>query len=414
MKSREVPDDRTDPTATIARVAEIRVVELPAAELLLRWQDVEVSGGYGSDLAIDPSDPDSFYLLSDRGPNFDTANADQKGFALPEFTPRIGRFRARGDLLQRVGVIEMRDAAGHPLTGLPHPPGPGSTGETAVTLAGQALPFDPMGIDPEGMAAMPDGSFWIADEYGPQLVHLDPGGRIRERIGPWTVPRALPAVLATRRPNRGLEALALLPDGATLAGITQSSLDNPSADVRGSSAVSRILLFDTRSGSSRQYLYPQEAPGLSNSAICALSEEVLLVIEHDARYPSDTRNPSTIQRVYRVELRDATDVSDPENDSHGQRVEGRTLEQLSNDELIAAGIRTATKELVLDLRALGYPHNKPEGLALIGDRTLVILNDDDFGIESDGRGGIVPKILPATGERDRNTLWFVTLSAPLT
>ncbi|MDQ3604909.1 MAG: hypothetical protein M3418_01765, partial [Gemmatimonadota bacterium] len=149
MTSRDVPGNKTGLAKMAAQIAEIRVAELPAAELLLRWQDVEVSGGYGSDLAIDPSAPDSFYLLSDRGPNFDTANADQKGFALPEFTPRIGRFRARGDLLQRVGVIEMRDAAGNPLTGLPHPPSPGSTGETAVTLAGQALPFDPAGIDPE-------------------------------------------------------------------------------------------------------------------------------------------------------------------------------------------------------------------------------------------------------------------------
>ncbi|HEV2131749.1 MAG TPA: esterase-like activity of phytase family protein, partial [Longimicrobiaceae bacterium] len=213
-----------------ARVVDARVVELPPGEVLLRWNGIEVRGGYGSELAIDPSAAGHFYLLSDRGPNFDTAHVDQKGFALPDFTPRIGRFRLEGEVLQRVEVIEMRDAAGKPLTGLPHPPGAGSTGETAVTLAGEALPFDPAGIDPEGMATMPDGSFWIADEYGPQLMHLDREGRIRERVSPWSRPRALSPVLAMRRPNRGLEALGLLPDGATLAGITQSPLDNPSVE----------------------------------------------------------------------------------------------------------------------------------------------------------------------------------------
>ncbi len=394
-------------------VASVRVVTVESPEVLLTWKGVQVSGGYGSDLALGPGAEDHFYLLTDRGPNFDTPQPEQKGFVLPAFVPRIGGFRLEGEVLRPVGGVEVRGAGGEPVSGLPHPPGPGSTGETAVNLAGEALTFDRDGIDPEGLAVLPDGSFWLAEEYGPQLLHLDPEGRILERVDPWSRPHALPRVLARRRPNRGFEGLALLPDQRTLVAILQSALDNPSPQVRRTSTLSRILTFDTVTGGTRQHLYLQEAPELSNSAVCVLDQSTLLVIEHDALYPVHPRNPAAVKRVYRVDLGNATDVSDPEDHPGGMRIGGRTLEQLSDEELAAAGIVPAAKTLVLDLLAIGYPHNKPEGLAVLGDRTLAILNDDDFRIESDGAGGIVPKILPATGELDRNTLWLVTLDAPL-
>jgi len=79
-------------------------------------------------------------------------------------------------------------------------------------------------------------------------------------------------------------------------------------------------------------------------------------------HPTD---PATHKRVYRVELAGATDVSDP-----------------------ADG---------------------PSGLLVEDGRTLAVLNDDDFGIDADGRGGIRPKVLPLTGAVDRNMVYFLPL-----
>lgn len=103
-------------------------------------------------------------------------------------------------------------------------------------------------------------------------------------------------------------------------------------------------------------------------------------------------------------------MSDPAGTPHGLLAGGRTLETLSADELLAAGIRPARKTLLSDLVALGYPHDKPEGLAVVGD-TLAVLNDDDFGIDSDGAGGIQPKMLPGTDTVNRNLVTFIPFDA---
>jgi hypothetical protein len=411
-----IPDPaRAAAAAEVPPLPSVEVVPLDVPDVLATWRGVAVQhGGFGSDLALREGEPGVFYLLGDRGPNFETMRKDEKGFAVPSFAPQIGRFRRDGPLLRREAIIELKTAAGATITGLPHPPGPDSTGETAVNLEGEPLMFDPDGLDPEGLVVLDDGTFWVSDEYGPYLQHHDSTGRLIERIGPGAHPRALPAVFTRRRPNRGMEGLALLPDGRTLVGIMQSSLDNPDAGVRSTSRVTRLVLMDTGSGRTREILYLQEAPGMSNSAVCALTDTELVVIEHDALFPDDEHEPARLKRIFRIDLRGATDVNDPENRPQGLLLPGgRTLEQCTEAELREHGIRPAAKRMLVDLLALGYPHDKPEGLALLGDRTLAVINDDDFGIVGDGAGGIRAKILPRTGAVDRNALWVLTFAQRL-
>jgi hypothetical protein len=396
------------------RVVATRTLAVEELRVLTTWNGVPVRhGGFGSDLALDPRDSDVFYLLADRGPNFDTPRDDEKGFAVPRFTPRIGRFRRQGERLHLEATIDLRTADGRRLSGLPHAAGPDSTGETAVDLDGRVLDFDPEGIDAEGLALLPDGSLWVSDEYGPYLLHFGGDGRMIERVSPWSRPRGLPAVFGTRRPNRGMEGLTLLPDGRTLVGIMQSSLDNPSKEVRARSTVTRLVAFDTETGQTRQYLYLQEAPAMSNSAICALSATELLVIEHDALLPGARGEPSWHKRIYHIDLAEASDVSDPDDHPQGVRLGGWTLEQCTADELRGAGVRPVRKSLVADLLPLGYPHDKPEGIAMLDPYTIAVVNDDDFGIVGDGEGGIRTKILPLTGETDANRLWIITLERPM-
>src|SRR5204863_3680690 len=114
-----------------------------------------IGGGFGSALAPDPRAPGYFYLLTDRGPNADGTDPEKKVFPVPAFAPQIGRFKLEGDKLRLVKTIELRNAKGRKITGLPNPDN-GSTGEVAVDLEGKPLGTDPDGLDSEGLVALKD------------------------------------------------------------------------------------------------------------------------------------------------------------------------------------------------------------------------------------------------------------------
>ncbi len=392
------------------------VATVVAPRVLAEFNGVTVyGGGFGSALAVDPRQPGYFYMLTDRGPNADGTDPDKKVFPLPGFTPQIGRFKLDGGKLTLVKVIEIRNAQGRRITGLPNPR-EGNTGEIAVDLQGRELGTDPDGLDSEGLVALADGTFWISDEYGPWLVHVDAKGRTLERIGPCPGPKSLPKVLALRRPNRGMESLTITPDGTTLVGVMQNPVDNPDSAVRKTSRFNRIVAYDPRTGASRQYAYLLEATSAVVSEIAAVTATTFIVSERDQLFQGDPKSPSKLKRIYKIDLSNATDVSDPADGRNGRLVNGRTLEQLSEAQLREAGIVPVTKELVVDLLALpgGYPHDKSEGLAVISDTLIAVSNDDDFGIVPDGKGGIAPKRLPGAGNMiDVNRIYFIKLDKPL-
>ena len=94
-----------------------------------------------------------------------------------------------------------------------------------ATLNGNPLTPSDHGLDSEGLVAMPDGTFWVSDEYGPFVVHFDAKGKELERLSPFN--GTLPKELSLRSPNEGMEGLTITPDGAMLVGIVQSALNTP-------------------------------------------------------------------------------------------------------------------------------------------------------------------------------------------
>lgn len=392
---------------------------LPFAMLDTLETGVQVrNGGFGSAMTAHPSECSLFYALTDRGPNVDYSGelGSGKMFPVPDYTPRIGCFRIGEDgtvALER--EILLRDNHGVPVTGLPNPAGMGATGEIAYDPSGNVLGTDPFGIDSEGLVAVSDGTFWVCDEYGPHIVHYTEAGTEIERINPFgsgTRGRRLPAVFATRRANRGMEGLAITPDEKTLVGIMQSTMYNPGKADIVNKTLTRIVTFDIRSGSTKQYLYRQEANNLSNSEIVAVSDTAFLVVERDGGFEGTN---AVYKRLYLIDLSGATDVSGDFNDERGLTIDDRTLEQMTWDELAAHSIVPVSKTLVADLLTDlpgGYPHDKLEGLWLIDDSTIAVLNDDDFaiGVANDQ---IIQKILPATGDVDGNVLRVLTLDTPL-
>ncbi|AHG64428.1 esterase-like activity of phytase family protein [Advenella mimigardefordensis] len=377
--------------------------------------DVEIRhGGYGSSAFRDPGHPDRFYAMTDRGPNADGPTKDSKVFPVPAFTPSIGHFAIESNgSIKLLENIPMRRPDGTLLTGLPNPKGLGSTGETALDLAGKVLSPDPYGIDSEGLAVAPDGSFWVSDEYGPHIVHFSAKGIELERISPVGVDtkgRKLPAVLARRTPNRGMEGLTITPDGKTLVGTMQSTLSNPDKKSVVNKTLVRIVSFDLESGKTKQYVYRQNRNHFSNSEILALDNHRFLIDERDSEFPGVKDNVQ--KHVYLIDLRNATDVSGDVTAPSGMLVNGKTLEQNSWQELEQAGIKPVAKSLVIDMvKEHNYPHEKFEGMWLLDDKHLAVINDDDFGIiNQDGK--VTKKILPATGKVDANTVYVYPLSAP--
>lgn len=375
------------------------------------------NGGFGSALAADPNDPAVFYMLTDRGPNADGPATDVKIFGKPDFTPQIGKFRLKDGKLILEQTIFLKNAAGVNLNGLPNPEGSGSTGETAIDLNGKVVAPSVDGLDSEGLVRAADGTFWVSDEYGPHIVHFDASGRTIERINPFgngTGGRRIPAVFANRRANRGMEGLTITPDGKTLVGIMQSPMYNPSKNNVKGSLVLRILTFDIATGATKQYVYLMDNESLTGvSEIVAVNATTFLTIERDGDYGGAPTSPSTFKKVFKIDLSKATDISDAANGATGKLFGGKTVEELKdNATLQAAGIIPVTKTLTLDLLKdlpAVYPHDKAEGLALINGNTLVISNDDDFGVIPGPNGTFAAKILPFTNKVDHNRLYFVKI-----
>ena len=384
-------------------------------------QKLEIrGGGYGSDAAAHPTNANQFYALTDRGPNadFDGVAGKGKQFLVPNYTPSIGLFELQADgKIIKVKELLLKDRQGNPISGLPNPKALGGTNEVPYDIDGQPmtvnpnLPFDAVtnpiktdinGLDPEGLAALTDGSFWVSDEYGPHLVHYDANGIEIARINAFANDERnnviingkqvlLPPEFTKRRANRGMEALTMTPDQTTLVGIMESSMDNPDKSGRLSSLV-RIVTINLVSGQIAQYLYRLDKAEHVTSGIVAVSNHEFYLIEHDRKFPLQDKSAQKL--IYKIDIAQATDIEAILNDENvkqdetlGLLVNGQTLEQLiAVDEknwrmLENINITPVKKTLVVDVLAtLDYPHDKLEGLWLRQDGSLGLLNDDDFAM----------------------------------
>jgi hypothetical protein len=159
-------------------------------------------GGYGSSFVAVPRKPGWFYGITDRGPNADDDGPlGEKVFTDPTFNPQIGLFQLVGGkaVLQKSIVLKALDGTAY--NGLPNPVTKNAASAETEDLFGTqidptqlytvpgtqpAVKLNPdNGYDSEGLVALPDGSFWISDEYGPFITHFDKFGKEIERLSPW-------------------------------------------------------------------------------------------------------------------------------------------------------------------------------------------------------------------------------------
>jgi YVTN family beta-propeller protein len=371
-----------------------------------------------------------FVAITDRGPNGEPNAASERPFVLPDFTPRIVRFTldpANGKF-RITDQIRLRDSDGSPLSGLPNlqvaggNPATPHNDEVPIDLFGQVLPLDRRGGDFEGVVVAEDGSFWAPDEYRPALYHFSAKGVLLERFIPvgahaaagLPVPaigtagqlgiEALPAIIAQRRQNRGMEAIAIR-DGK-IYGFVQSPVRNPAS--LANSALNalrniRIVEFDPATRATRQFLYVMDNPastGPSDTRADKIGDAVatpegFLVIERDDDAVPASDLSVITKKVYAFALAGATDITgrDAPVDVGGGVL--KTLDQMTAAELAAAGVTPVAKTLDVDLAAAGYAGvQKVEGLALLGDGRIAVVNDNDFQVAQividNATGGFTP------------------------
>ncbi|MGD1855553.1 MAG: esterase-like activity of phytase family protein [Leptolyngbyaceae cyanobacterium] len=356
-----------------------------------------------------------FLAVPDRGPNGDPLDLDGDGstesraFLLPDYQSRVVSL----ELNESTGEVSITDellltqADGTPITGLPNIP---NVDRTAVDAAANPVDlddltqldasefgsdFDPFGADLEGIVRAGDGTFWMVDEYRPAIYHFNEDGTLIDRFVPeGTVDQAneansgttftegtfgtetLPEEYLNRRANRGFEGMALDTDEGILYAFIQTPLNNPTRADGDASSVIRMIGINPETGEPvAEYIYLLQDPELGNNvdkigdAVYA-GDGKFFVMERDS-----SLDPTAQKFVFEVDIKGATNVL-------GQDFGAETLEQQTPDNLAAAGIQPVNKIKVTNLPSIGYlPSDKPEGLAILPDGRLAVLNDNDFGLE---------------------------------
>lgn len=355
-------------------------------------------------------DPNVFWGIGDRGPNIKPRNAaDQYGaehlrpltavdgakiMPLPLVGPAIARFRIVEGATVLEEIIELTDSRGRAITGLPVPGAAHAEQEPVYDMSGHPLGTDTGGADTEGITALPDGTFWIAEEYGPSLLRVDRSGRVITRWVPrgqghcfedagYPIEEKLPQLASARKLNRGFEAVTATPDGSSVIVAFQSPLAHPDRQAHEHSQHVRIWELDGTNGDLiAEFVYPLDDPktflrddaaGKVNRADVKISEiqlaqdRVMFVLER----------MTLTTKIYRVTLDRAARAPASPVDPDTRP----TLEQLSNRELRDADIPVLGKELVFSTDDHPEICGDLEGMILLDAKTLLLTNDSDFGIE---------------------------------
>ena len=239
-------------------------------------------------------------------------------------------------------------------------------------------------LDPEGIRVSPDGrSIFVSDEYGPYVYQFDrqSGQRIRSYV--------LPADLAItvlssqkdveiasntvgRVTNKGMEGLAITPDGKTLVGVMQANLEQ---DKKKSL---RLVTIDVASGATHQYAY-KLTDGSGVSEILAVNDHQFLVDERDGSGMADTplatdvASPAAVKQLYLIDLTGAQDVTGKSGDLSSYAVP-KTLFLDIVSKLNAAGIDS----YLIPSKIEGIAFGQDVVIAGATKHTLFVANDNDF------------------------------------
>jgi len=112
--------------------------------------------------------------------------------------------------------------------------------------------------------------------------------------------------------NKGMEGLAITPDGRTLVGIMQSPLIQ---DGGTDGPITRIVTIDVRTGTTHEYAYQFDNIGSATkpkygtaSEILAVNNHEFLVDERDGKGLGDD-SVAVVKKIYKIDLSGAQEIS---------------------------------------------------------------------------------------------------------
>lgn len=370
-------------------------------------------GGIGSGLAY--AGGDAFIGVPDRGPNANAYNS-----AVDDTTSYIPRFH----------TLSMSLTPSAPGAVLPFTLTPTLTATTLLSnrqplvygagtglglgngapalnaknhtyyFSGRSDNFDPSRpstspdnarFDPEGVRVSNDGEHvYITDEYGPYVYEFHRQTGQRKRVFQLPIEFAINYLSPQgaqeisnnssmgRVTNKGMEGLAITPDGKTLIGVMQSPL---AQDGGTAGRFTRIVTIEIASGAMHQYAYQLTNIGTAASPkyptvseIVAINDHEFLVDERDGKGFGDD-SKAVIKKIYRIDLAGAPEISGISGDAN---LAGKAVAKTLFLDIVAAlnahGI--AVRDIPAKIEGMAFGPDVVIGGA--NKHTLYVSNDNDF------------------------------------
>jgi len=274
------------------------------------------------------------------------------------------------------------------------PGAPTENGPNTYYFSGRSDNFNPNTTSADTMDARTDiesvrvasngRSIYTSDEYGPYVYQWDRAtGR---RLRTFTLPNHL--FVANKYPvgndeiskntsgrtaNKGMEGLAITPDGRTLVGMMQAALIQDNALGGKAKKLLRFVTIDVASGlTTHEYAYLLTT-GSGVSDIVALNDHEFLVDERDGSGLGNG-DSAVVKQAFKIDITNAVDVTNLNGTDAASNAVPKTL----------------FLDIVAVLNANGITSDKIpaklEGFALAGDvvyngttyHTLWVANDNDF------------------------------------
>lgn len=344
--------------------------------------------GIGSGIVAVPNKPGEFYMLTDRGPNFDHTNwlgiVNGKTFPVSKFTPAIVHVKFVNGKIEVIKAIPIVDSKGKPVTGLSN----NEEDEMPYSgKSGEALGFNHAGLDAEALQLLPDGNFLVSEEYGPSIAVVNTNGQVLVRYVPigkpydgvdYPIKEILPSIYKERRGNHGFENISITPDGKTAYATLQSPMGNESKKEYKKSRLVRILRLDVSKPmdvkvtgmfvvmQSQKSAYPKTdaQKDLKYSDAAAISQDKLLLLE---------RANQKVKLIV-ADLSAATNIL---NNKDAKTL----LYEKQGEKLGKLSITPAETHEVFDSSEVKeIDTDKLEGLAILSPSVVVLSNDNDFGV----------------------------------